>query len=332
LLTAVFLRSFQSIAEREMQDEHGTWSRRFRLDDIPVFLALARHQRLDPAAGRLGLSYTTISRRVASLERAIGAKLFERTPEGWILTGVGVRFYDKALEVEAAASDAFEVCNSRSSEVHGSVRLVTTEGFGVAAASRWLSDFLVRYPDISLELASSARKIEFRQFDIAVAVHIPDIERVKRRKLADYSLGLYASYEYLERMGIPKSRSEISGHQFVWFVESSQDFGELNCLRPILPNPRIVFQATSVLCQISAVLAGAGVGLLPRFLANSEPSLVALLPGEVDIRRRYWLVVPEDSYRRPAVQASASFLLEKARELEQESSPQGPGPRLNGAP
>jgi DNA-binding transcriptional LysR family regulator len=282
-----------------------------KLDDVPAFLALARHQRLGPAGERLGISYTTIARRVASLERSLGGRLFDRTPDGWILTDAGARFYDEAVKVEAAADEAFEAGTRLDFSPHGAVRLVTTDGFGVAAVARWAGLFLTTHPDIRLEMVTSSRQLAFtsREFDLAITVHAPDLRDVETIRLTDYALGLYASPNYLKREGVPSGQRDLIDHDFVWFVESMQDLPELHLLHPIVPNPRIVFQSTSVLGQLSAVVAGAGLGLLPRFMVDEAAGIVAVLPDEVEIRRTYWLITPKESQRRPAVRATAEFLI-----------------------
>jgi DNA-binding transcriptional LysR family regulator len=94
----------------------------------------------------------------------------------------------------------------------------------------------------------------------------------------------------------------------VWFIESLQELPELPFPRSLVPDPRVVFYATSVLGQQAAVAAGTGVGLLPHFVAALDERLVRVLPDEIGISRTCWLVIPTESSRSPATRAVARFL------------------------
>lgn len=100
------------------------------LDDLRFFLALARHGRMVAAGERLGVEHTTVSRRVAALEKAVGHRLFERTPTGWTMTGAGRRLLPHAERIEAEAVLAFTDADDESRPVSGLVRLIATDAAG----------------------------------------------------------------------------------------------------------------------------------------------------------------------------------------------------------
>jgi DNA-binding transcriptional LysR family regulator len=281
-----------------------------RLDDVPFFLALARHKRLSAAARRLEVSHSTISRRVAALEKALGCRLFDKTPHGWELTDAGRRLYADAVRIEATAAEAFGALSESALAPAGTVRLLTTEAFGISVVAPWAARLRRRHPGIKLELLTNSRKTAFsaREFDLAVTFHQPDLADVMVTRLADYGLGLYASRGYLAGRGGSLTREQLADADFVWFIESLQELPELPFPRSLVPDPRVVFYATSVLGQQAAVAAGTGIGLLPHFLAAPDDRLVRLLPDEVSIVQTSWLVVPTESSRSPATRAVARFL------------------------
>jgi DNA-binding transcriptional LysR family regulator len=285
-----------------------------RLDDLPAFLALARHQRLNTAAERLAVSHTTISRRVASLERSLGVRLFDKTSAGWTLTDEGLRFYDEARKVEERAEEAFAMITGPAAKPKGAVRILSTDGFGVAALSGWAGRFHAAYPDIRLELVTFSRlqALHSREYDLAITVHRPALRDVLVNKLTDYNLGLFASPTYITRAGLPVDQEDLSNHEFVWFVESLLELPELQFLHPLVQSPKIVFQASTVLGQQSAVVSGAGLGLLPRFMADGNPDLVHVLPDVVNVERSFWLIIPRESSRSGAVRSAAQFMLKAA--------------------
>lgn len=287
-----------------------------QLDDLMVFVALARHKRLAPTAARLGVSHTTVSRRVAALERAVGRRLFDKSEAGWVLTDDGARLFAEAQLVEVAGEHAFGAVRGASSGLSGTVRLVTTDGFGVCVVADLAGRLSARFPDIRVELVTTTRLLPFnsRQFDVGITVHPPALRSIVTTKLTDYRLGIYGSREYLARAGEPRRSEDLPEHRFVWFVESLQELPELNFLHAIVANPRIVFQCTTVLGQHAAVAAGAGLGVLPCFLAGDDPRLVQVLPG-VDVIRTFWMSVPAESARMPPVRMVTDFLVrETARE------------------
>jgi DNA-binding transcriptional LysR family regulator len=278
-----------------------------RLDDVPFFLALARHKRLSTAARRLEVSHSTISRRVGALEKALGCRLFDKTPHGWELTDAGRRLYADAVRIEATAAEAFGALSVDAFAPAGTVRLLTTEAFGISVVAPWAARLRRMHPGIKLELLTSSRKTAFsaREFDLAVTFHQPDLADVTVTRLTDYGLGLYASRGYLAGRGGSLTREQLADADFVWFIESLQ---ELPFPRSLVPDPRVVFYATSVLGQRAAVASGTGIGLLPHFLAAPDDRLVRLLPDEISIVRTSWLVIPTESSRSPATRAVARFL------------------------
>jgi DNA-binding transcriptional LysR family regulator len=272
-----------------------------RLDDVPFFLALARHKRLSTAARRLEVSHSTISRRVGALEKALGCRLFDKTLHGWELTDAGRRLYADAVRIEATAAQAFGALSVDALAPAGTVRLLTTEAFGISVVAPWAARLRRLHPGIKLELLTNSRKSVFsaREFDLAVTFHQPDLADVLVTRLADYGLGLYASRGYLAGRGGSLTREQLCDADFVWFIESLQELPELPFPRSLVPDPRVVFYATSVLGQQAAVAAGTGVGLLPHFVAALD---------ERGISRTSWLVIPTESSRSPATRAVARFL------------------------
>lgn len=298
-----------------------------RLDDVPFFLALARHKRLSAAARRLEVSHSTISRRVAALEKALGCRLFDKTLDGWELTEAGRRLYADAVRIEATAAEAFGALSVDAAPA-GTVRLLTTEAFGISVVAPWAARLRRLHPGIKIELLTSSRKaaLSSREFDLAVTFDQPGLPDALVTPLADYGLGLYASRAYLARRGGALTREQLADTDFVWFIESPQEFPELPFPHSLVPDPRVVFYATSVLGQQAAIAAGTGAGLLPHFLAAADDRLVRVLPDAIGISRTSWLVIPTESSRSPATRAVARFLHQVS--LRERARLAGPAPRL----
>lgn len=286
------------------------------VDDLRFFLALARHRNLVQAAAHLGVSRTTVARRVASMERKLGYRLFDKSPHGWVLTGRGQSLVAKAQAIDQAAEELFGGEVSGAVRLTGTVRIVTTDAFGQYVLTKWLAQLRDEEPGIRAEVVTSMRVSPYNggDFDVAITVHRPDLVKVPSRPLLDYSLGLYAAPEYLARQGRPSSVSDLDNHEFVWFVESLNDIPVLQFLRPLVPDATIVSSFSNVSSQLAATAAGIGIGFLPRFATAQRPELERLLPEEVSLTRSFYLVAREASLMQDHIAATAAFLLRKADE------------------
>jgi DNA-binding transcriptional LysR family regulator len=137
----------------------------------------------------------------------------------------------------------------------------------------------------------------------------------------------------VERSGAPVALDDLEAHALVWFVDALNDLPELQFLHLLVPEAALAFQCTTVGGQQAAVAAGLGIGLLPRFSAEADPRLVRVLDGEVEIRRTFWLIVPEESARVARVREVAGFLRASARAQQQRfltGVPSSPGPAVLG--
>jgi DNA-binding transcriptional LysR family regulator len=278
-------------------------------DDVRIFLAVARAGQILGAARRLELNHATVSRRIAALEKSLGAKLFRRLTTGSELTAEGQRFLIVAERIEADMIAARADIAGESDEVAGTVRIGAPDGFGVAFLAPRLGQLTERHPQLSIQLVPVPRSFSLsrREADIAITVERPTEGRLVAAKLVDYTLGLYASRAYAERHGLPATLAELKQHRLIGYVADllislSLDYGP-----EIMPDWQASFGVSSALGQMEAVRSGAGIGILHTFIARSHPDLV---PVEVSapIRRAYWLVYHETVRPLRRVQTVSSFI------------------------
>ena len=162
---------------------------------MKVFLAVARAGQFVAAAKRLKLDHATVSRRIASLEAALGAKLFDRRTTGAKLTSAGERFLGAAEEMESAFLHAQGEISSVDLELSGDVRIGAPDGFSTYYLTRTLRDFAERHPGVRLQLMPLPQlsPLARREVDVVVGLDKPEAGRFVARKLTDYTLGIYAS-------------------------------------------------------------------------------------------------------------------------------------------
>ncbi len=172
-------------------------------DNVRVFLAVARAGQFVAGARRLHLDHATASRRVAALEAALGAKLFDRRTTGARLTSAGERFLVAAEQMESAFLHAQSEVSGVDVELAGDVRIGAPDGFSTYYLAQALGPFIARNPALRVQLLPLPRltPLARREVDIVVGLDKPESGRFVARKLTDYTLGLYASAAYLHAHG-----------------------------------------------------------------------------------------------------------------------------------
>ena len=276
-------------------------------DDLLVLLAVGRSGRFVSAADELGSNHTTVSRRIAALEEALGGRLLVRVAGGWELTELGRDALAAAESVEAAVR-SLAAGTDGDRALNGVVRISATDGFSAYVAAPAAADVRRRHPGVAVELVATTRRATQQRsgVDAEVVVGEPQVHRAQARALGDYCLGLYASREYLHRHGEPTTRAALAGHPLVYFIDSMLQVDDLDLARAVAPGMRESVTSTNVFVHVEATRAAAGIGLLPCFMADRHDDLVRILgggPDGVTLRLTYWLVTRTETLRRPEVAA-----------------------------
>ncbi|GGC47456.1 LysR family transcriptional regulator [Brevibacterium sediminis] len=273
-------------------------------NDLLVLLAVSRTAKFTTAAHNLGLTHSTVSRRIAALEKSLGGRVLARSDDGWELTDLGERAVAVAEQMENAVAE-LESPGQGPETVSGVVRMTATDGFSAYVASPAVAKLRRRHPGLSVEIVTVTRQaLQQRSgLDIEVVVGEPRVHRAEAIELGDYELGLYASRDYLAASGTPSSVEEVSDHRLVYFVDSMLQVDDLDAPRRLFPEMKDALTSTNVFVHVEATRAGAGIGFLPCFMADRHPDLVRLFPESVAERLPYWLVLRPDSMRRPAIAA-----------------------------
>ena len=265
-------------------------------DNVRVFLAVARGGQFVAAARRLRLDHATVSRRIAALEAALGAKLFERRTTGAALTSAGERFLGAAEQMESAFLHAQAEIGDIDVELTGIVRVGAPDGFSTYYLPRALADFLERHPAIVIQLVPTPQVIPLarREVDIVVTLDKPEAGRFVARKLTDYSLGIYASATYLAARAAPRGVGDLSAHRLIGYVEEHAFSTALDYVRELYDGAPTRFECASAVTQLEALRAGLGLGVVHDYIARRFPDLTRVLPERRAVRG-YWIVTHEDT-------------------------------------
>lgn len=244
-------------------------------DDLKVLLALSRAGSTRKAAGLLGVSNTTVMRRLESLEEQVGGRLFDRTPDGFTATPLADQLLPVARGVEETLTEAERQVSGRDSELSGRIKL-SLPAVPVTHVAEAVAEFAIDYPRIELDITVSDHPVDLARREADIAVRgIPKHKRPPKDivgiKLGRISLGYYVHRDLLS--------------------EASRGHRELTCIRASglalslgdLPDPdSLGLKSRHLIDGITprtvAVTNKLGVAALPCFLATQYPELM-LLPG-----------------------------------------------------
>jgi DNA-binding transcriptional LysR family regulator len=172
-----------------------------------------------------------------------------------------------------------------------------------------------RHPELEIQIVAipGVLSLSKREADVAVTLSRPREGRLSARKLTDYRLGLYAAPAYLERQAPIATRRDLGGHRFVGYIEELLYAPELDYLQA--PDVEITarLKSSNLIAQLRATLAGAGLCVLPDFIAAEEPGLVQVLPDKVALTRSLWLLTHADLRQLARVKTVTEFLVEEVR-------------------
>ena len=283
-------------------------------DDLRVFLAVARHKTYEAAAVALGLDATTISRRISRLEQALKCTLAARGPGGCALTAAGRQLLESASTVELANERLMDQVGH--SAGGGRVRISTSEGFGATILAPAVPQLLKYKPTIEIEIIANAGFLSpaIREVDLAITLAVPNDKRLVVERLTDYRLGLYASQNYFSERALPKRPDDLRQHVLVGYVDDLLYANELRYLDEVLPDLNLAISSSSIRAQLEIVRAGAGISVLPCFMADSaEPRLIRVLPQCVTITRTFWISARRDVRQTARVRRVQSWIRETIR-------------------
>ncbi|WEK14122.1 MAG: LysR family transcriptional regulator [Candidatus Microbacterium phytovorans] len=298
------------------------------LDALMTFLAVARRGRYTAAADALGLNHSTVSRRIATLERTVGVRLLVRSAAGWDVTEEGQRVVAIAERVEASLRDLSggdqavpsdaSAGGEHAGGLRGAVRIAAPEAFTAHVLAPALTALRRTHPSLAVELVAVTQRARQHRsgVDLEIVAGRPEVFRAYATAIFDYSLRLYASRDYLDGNGAPSDVGGLARHPLVFYIESALQVDELDRALHALPDSPPSLRSTSVFAHLEATAAGAGIGLLPDFVADRDDRLVPVLPDTWEHRLSYWAVARDEGARNPVVAATLAAIQDQIANRE----------------
>jgi len=288
--------------------QHCDSAAMFNWDDVRYFLTLQRQGTLAAAGAALKLDPTTVGRRLVKLEEELGARLFDRTPSGYVLTEAGHRLLPRAERIEREALGVERDVAGEDQKLEGVVKLTATEMLTTRFIAPHLKRFRERYPEIQLDLNCTNLDVNLarREADIALRLARPTQEDLIIKRLSFIHLGLYASRDYADRFGLPKA--SLAGHQMILFASTRPFRRENEWLEARMDGAHVALRSDSVSAMYAATVAGTGIALLPCLVADHDRHLVRVPVEGAPEPRQIWQAVHKDLRDSARIRAVLDFL------------------------
>src|SRR3954470_10298072 len=290
----------------------------FDWNDLKYFLAIARHHSTIAAGKALGLSQSTVQRRLIKLERAIGQPLVKRHPSGYRLTQFGEELLPHAERIEAAVIDFERRVNGEAHDLTGVIRVTCPEPIiGRMTKSALIERFQTHHPKLRVEFVTSDRYLDLTKGEADVAFRSGDTDdELVGRKLAESLWAVYASRSYIARHGKPERPEDLSRHLLVGLDESMSKHRTAIWLKDIAPDATMSARSNSVLGLVASVKSGVGVGPLPTALGDAEGELVRVMGPIPELTRSWRILTHPDLRRAPRISAFFDFIVEEREALK----------------
>ena len=282
----------------------------FDLNDVFMFARVVEAGSFTAAARLLGMPKTTISRRVAALEREVGVRLLQRTTRSLNMTDAGRLYYEQASRALRTIEDANLQLAEARTEPSGTIRISSPVGFGGHFLTGMVFDFLAAYPKTRVELRLTDDRLNLVENGIDLAFRtgiLADSTLIARKLGAAYRI-LCASPDYLARRGVPAVAADLVRHHCVIAGPSTTNAQWVldgpNGQETVTVTGR--FAANEMQAVIAAAMAGYGIAQLPYGIVEApirDGQLRRVLDGYTTPAGGLYVVYPSSRHLSPLVKA-----------------------------
>ena len=279
-------------------------------ENLRYFLAVARSGTVSGAAKELGVSHSTVLRRVEQFEQVLDSKLFKKLQRGYELTQAGEKLYANAQGLEDNIDELMSQAEGHYDSTAGKLRISQPE-FGILNIYPLYAAFRQQHPEITLEVHSTmtAHNINQQEVDIVLRLSEAPPDLLVGRCLGDIKSRIYCSKDYLAQL--PENHTLNDYEWIAWQMPGSG--AATQWFRDNISNPRIVLHSDSMPDVVSAIVNGMGVGFLSSHEARKHPELVELFDGKVVGEFKLWILTHRDLRNSERVKTFMRFMAENLK-------------------
>lgn len=256
-----------------------------------AFLVTAEEGSLSAAARALGMTQPTLGRQVTALEDELSVVLFERVGTGLVLTPSGLDLLEHVRSMGDAASRVSLIANGQSQNIEGNICISASDVIAVFWLPPIISRLRQQEPKITVEIivTNETSDLRRREADIAIRNFRPTQLELITKKIRDISARLYATPEYLKKIGNPASKKDLDYAEFISFDGTGMLINGLNALGLNLTKKNFPILTEDYITHWELVKQGLGIGIMPEDIGNAEPLVKLALPKLKPIIFPIWL-------------------------------------------
>ena len=289
-------------------------------DKLKTFYIVANNNSISKASVKFNLSQSAISRQIQDLEADLKTSLFTRHQKGVRLTEQGENLLETVNKINDSISEFEKKLLYKKIKPAGRFTISTTVGFGSTWLTPRINKFTQKYPEIEVSLIMSDDEIDLssKGADVAVRVKKPSQANLIFKKFVNFHNHIYASSDYLQINGIPRSTSDLDKHSLIcygaglpspisnidWILKVGTEKGKRK--------PK--FRVNSIYGMSLAVENGAGLASLPDYMVASKPHLVRVLPNLEGPSYQTYFVYSEAFKNDRRLEVFRDFLFEEAKD------------------
>ncbi|PTL82399.1 LysR family transcriptional regulator [Vitiosangium sp. GDMCC 1.1324] len=290
-----------------------------RFQSMAVFVRVVASGSLSKAGRELGMSPAGVSHHIRALEDWLGSRLLERTTRRLGLTEVGAGFHARCVRILEEVEEARSAAAALQVTPRGRLRVNAPITFGIRHLSPAISDYLVAYPEMAIDITLNDRKVDLIEegFDVAIRIGTLADSSLVARRLAPSRSVLCAAPSYVKRFGAPSAPADLVHHQCLEYTYRATP-GEWRFIGPggdeesVSVSGRLT-ASNGELLRVAA-LRGLGITLAPTFIVGEDLAarrLVPLLPGHVPAEAAIYAVYPQGRHLSAKVRSFVDFLAER---------------------
>lgn len=282
------------------------------IEDLQTFVEVADAGGVSPAARRLGVSKSIVSRRLSRLEAELGVQLLARTTRGASLTEAGATFRDYAAKASAEIEAARDTILS-TGELRGRLRIAAPLSLGPTHFAHAIAEMARRHPQLNIQTCYTDRFVDLiaEGYDCAIRVGYLQDSSLLARRIGPIFGKLVASPDYIKTHGSPETPNEVVDHQALMQGTENWQFMDENKIVSVHPHGR--FKADNAIALASAAIAGLGIAWLPDGVTDehvASGALVSIMTGYPPPEAGAYVIRPPGQHPACKVRVLTELLIE----------------------
>ena len=288
---------------------------KFDWNKARAFLVTAEEGSLSAAARALGMAQPTLGRQVDGLEQELGIVLFERVGRGLTLTPSGLELLEHVRAMGEAAGRVSMTALGQSQALAGTICISASETYAAVLLPPIIAKLRIMEPGIQVEIvvANHASDLRRREADIAIRNFRPTEPDLIAKKIGDADAILYATPDYIEKIGNPTKPYDLRHAEFVNMDHGGMMLKGLNTLGLGLTEANFPLLTESYLVMWELVRQGAAIGILDAYIGDADPVVRRVLPDLEPLVFPIWLVSHRELTTSRRIRRVYDFLAEELR-------------------